>query len=821
MRTRQLLDAQGVLLPGHVAAVLCEDIAALSIRMELVLDDYHEIADGSIHAFVQSVLRCMPANLRVLILTRKRLPFSVARLRSQNQLAEIIVQDLQLSVEESDTLLRSMVDEPLLPETLMAIHQQTEGWAAGIRLIGLALRDRLDEVALRNLLQRGQSIRHISDYLMDEVFAQQTDDIQAFLLHTSLLGELDAASCAAVLDDAEGVNSAARLEYVVNNGLFVVSAAPLESSAVEGVYRYHTIFRRMLQDRLRTRLHTSEIAAIHRRIAAHMVKVGAIDLALESWRMADAPDLAAAQIETLTLSLIDAEAWPTLERYLAYLPEALIEDRPLLLLAKIWICNTFGEFQRMGQLIERLGALLSSTVEESEEQQRVQLRAALTLTRLNLQQFSGPIPTLADAAALESAAAVLAANSYMGTLNATLLSWICSVNGEYARGRDLLVSAMQATGMRPGLAVLRLMHGLLVNTLAIGRIDDLTADLPLYYDLAAEAGHPVHLIWANALLCYVAYLQGKDDRVVLHARAVLEMVHIAPFVPLALALLLPARSIRAETEVQWVQEQLTAARKHARVCRNDMILATCDAIEARLRVSIGKVEQGTRWARLLVNPERFLMLPLPIVQLCWLYCMARAHAPADLLRAQQVAERLVALYRSLNNYPLHRIELGLLLVRIYQMQGSQQTAFNLLADLVQEAMSCGFICPFVEAGVSLQPMLQQLAKRPKLASFVALILDGRAPSAPPAPLSSPEAPSAPLVVKPPLDFATQAAYRLLTQREQEILMLLAQGMTNPDIAQSMSLSPYTVRHHLVKIYDKLGVSNRQGAAAYAVRLGIG
>jgi LuxR family maltose regulon positive regulatory protein len=795
------LDAQGVLLPGHVAAVFCEDIAALSICMELVLDDYHEIHDSAVNAFVQSVLRCMPANLRLLILTRKRLPFSVARLRSQNQLAEIIVQDLQLSVEESDTLLRSMVSESLLPETLTAIHQQTEGWAAGIRLIGLALRDRLDEVALRNLLQRGQSIRYISDYLMDEVLAQQTDDIQTFLLHTSLLEELDAASCAAVLDDAEGVNSAARLDYVVSTGLFLVSPAPLESSAVEGAYRYHTIFRRMLQDRLRTRLHTSEIAAIHRRIAAHMAKVGAIDLALESWRMADAPDLAAAQIETLALSLIDAEAWSTLERYLAYLPETLIEDRPLLLLAKIWICNMLGEFQRMGQLIERLGALLSSTVEESEERQRVQLRAALALTRLNLQQFSGSLPTLADAAALESAAGVFPANSYMGTLSTTLLAWICSINGEYARGRGLVASAIQATGMRPGLAVLRLMHGLLVNTLAIGRIDDLTADLPLYYDLAAEAGHPVHLIWANALLCYVAYLQGEDDRVVPHAHAVLEMVHIAPFVSLALALWLSARSIRTETEAQWVQEQLTAARKHARLCRNDMILATCNAIEARLRVSTGKVEQGVRWALLLIDPERSLMLPLPIVQLCWLYCMARAHAAADLLWAQQVAERLMVLYRSLNSYPLQRIELGLLLVRIYQMQGSQQAAFNLLADLVQEAMPFGFICPFVEAGASLQPMLQQLAKRPKLASFVALILDRRAPSAP-------------LAVKPPLDLAAQAAYRSLTQREQDILMLLAQGMTNPDIAQAMSLSPYTVRNHLVNIYDKLGVSNRQGAAAW-------
>ena len=818
VRTRQLLGTQVVLVPDHLAAIFCEDSVALSVRMELVLDDYHEIVDASVNLFVQSVLRYLPANLRLLILTRKRLPFSVARLRSQNKLVEIAIQELQLSASESTMLLCNMVGESPLLETLTIIHQQTEGWAAGVRLIGLALRDRLDESSLRTLLQRGQSIRYISDYLMDEVLAQQPNDIQAFLLRTSLLRELDAASCAVVLDDTEGVNSGRFLDYVVSNGLFVVSAVPLGSSMVEGVYRYHTIFRRMLQDRLATRLDTFEIAAIHRRIAVHMAKMGDIDFALESWMMANAPELAAAQIERLALSLIDAEAWLTLDRYLAYLPEVLIEERPWLLLARIWICNMFGEFQRMSRLTERLSVLLSSTVEDSTQPQMAQLRSALALVRLNFQQFSGPIPTLVDAALLESAAAVFPADSYMGTLSTALLSWIYTVNGEYGRAGEIVASAMQLTGRQPDLVMLRLMHALLVNALAAGRIDDLTANVTLYYDAAVQVEDPIQLIWANALLCYAAFLQNEDACVVQHARAVLEMAHIAPLVPMALVLLLAARSIRVEAGVQWVHEQLIEVRKYARLRRNDNFVAICDAIEALLGVIAGKVEQGVRWARAVANPESPLMLPLPIVQLSWLRCMVHSPVAADLLQAQQIGERLMVRYRHLKTYSLQRLELGLLLVRIHQAQGNQQGALNLLADLVQEAVPIGFKRPFVEAGVALQPLLQQLAQRPTLVAYVALILDECAASVPSVALPSPEVPSV-LPAVQPCDLA-QSSDRPLTLREREILILLTQGMTNSDIARVMWLSPHTVRNHLVRIYDKLGVTNRQSAAMRAAQLGI-
>jgi DNA-binding NarL/FixJ family response regulator len=60
----------------------------------------------------------------------------------------------------------------------------------------------------------------------------------------------------------------------------------------------------------------------------------------------------------------------------------------------------------------------------------------------------------------------------------------------------------------------------------------------------------------------------------------------------------------------------------------------------------------------------------------------------------------------------------------------------------------------------------------------------------------------------------------LTPREQEVLALVARGMTNHQIAEELVISDYTARNHVANLLDKLGFSRRSEAAAYAARLGI-
>ena len=62
--------------------------------------------------------------------------------------------------------------------------------------------------------------------------------------------------------------------------------------------------------------------------------------------------------------------------------------------------------------------------------------------------------------------------------------------------------------------------------------------------------------------------------------------------------------------------------------------------------------------------------------------------------------------------------------------------------------------------------------------------------------------------------------RALSAREREVLALLVQRLTNPEIAEALFLSPRTVEAHVARIFNKLGVDSRREAAAVAARLGL-
>jgi DNA-binding NarL/FixJ family response regulator len=65
-----------------------------------------------------------------------------------------------------------------------------------------------------------------------------------------------------------------------------------------------------------------------------------------------------------------------------------------------------------------------------------------------------------------------------------------------------------------------------------------------------------------------------------------------------------------------------------------------------------------------------------------------------------------------------------------------------------------------------------------------------------------------------------AAVRMLTPRELDVLKLVAQGLSNSDVARRLVLSEHTVHRHLANILRKLGLSSRAAAAAWGVRTGL-
>ena len=206
----------------------------------LILDDYQVMTDDAIHRSVAFLLEHLPPQLHVVLLSRSEPPLPLAKLRAKREVSEIGVEDLRCTLEETTSFLRDVMGVELTDESVTQMTARTEGWLVGLQLLGLSLQGRRDPKAVLEELRGSQ--RYVFDYLMDEVLRQQSEELQRFLLHTSILERLSVPLCNAVLerDDAKAL-----LERLERANLFVIVLDERRQW-----FRYHHLFREALQTRL-------------------------------------------------------------------------------------------------------------------------------------------------------------------------------------------------------------------------------------------------------------------------------------------------------------------------------------------------------------------------------------------------------------------------------------------------------------------------------------------------------------------------------------------------------------------------------------------
>ncbi len=226
----------------------------------LVLDDYHLVENPEIHRDVAGLLDYLPPNLHLLIATRSDPELPLARLRARGQLLEIRTENLRFSITEAATFYNEAMKLGLLPQQIAALEKRTEGWPAGMQLLALSLR-KLTGMERENFIQSfGGTHRYIIDYLAQEILEKLPENVQKFLLQTSILEKLNADLCEAVIrpevttaeagwEDIKNQSGQARLESLASENLFV---SRMDEQGQW--FRYHQLFGAVLQNRL-TRLY--------------------------------------------------------------------------------------------------------------------------------------------------------------------------------------------------------------------------------------------------------------------------------------------------------------------------------------------------------------------------------------------------------------------------------------------------------------------------------------------------------------------------------------------------------------------------------------
>ena len=309
----------------RVLRLLINDLHELDQPIFLVLEDYHLIENEKIDGFIELILNQAVANLRLVITTREDPNLPLTRLRVRNQLTEIRAMDLSFSLEEAGEFFSNVMGVNLSIKEMEILKNRTEGWAAGLQLAALSLKEGRDTAKFVEAFHGTH--RHILDYLIDEVLNSQPEEIREFLRQTSILDQLSPSLCEAVTDQQ---SSRKYLQHLENNNLFLVA---LDEERTW--YRYHALFGELLKNQL-MQVEPERVDDLHERAADWYEKKGFIQKAVEHAFQMSTGSKASKLIERHALPMLYKGEVSIVVGWFDRLQGPLLQDSPMMCIRKAW-----------------------------------------------------------------------------------------------------------------------------------------------------------------------------------------------------------------------------------------------------------------------------------------------------------------------------------------------------------------------------------------------------------------------------------------------------------------------------------------------------
>ena len=320
----------------------------------LVLNDYHLITNTAVHQHLTFFLEHAPPTCHLVIITRADPPLPLPRLRARAEINEIRAQELMFSPEETAVFLNQRHQLNLPTADLLALTSRTEGWIAGLQLAALSLQQLSENNRHQFIADFAGEDRYILDYLLSEVLQQQSAARQTFLLHTSLLEELNADLCAAVTGYPRA-DMQAMLNALEQENLFLL---PLDNRRES--YRYHHLFADLLRSRITQQL-PETVAVVHQRAGEWFAAHDRLDAAIQHSLAANHPELAA---DLLASEVLLRHATPgQILGWLAQLPDAVLASQPQLAIRQLWVLLESGQ---LDEVEARLVALVQTAVADPD-----------------------------------------------------------------------------------------------------------------------------------------------------------------------------------------------------------------------------------------------------------------------------------------------------------------------------------------------------------------------------------------------------------------------------------------------------------------------
>ncbi|MET3808296.1 LuxR family maltose regulon positive regulatory protein [Nakamurella sp. UYEF19] len=794
-----------------VLSSLINDLTPIANDVVLVLDDYHLIDAREVHEGTAFVLAHCPPQLHLVIAGRADPPLPLARMRSRGELVELRAADLRFTSGEAAAYLNDVMGLAVTDLDIQTLEGRTEGWIAALQLAALSMQGR-DDVASFIAGFTGDD-RYIVDYLAEEVLSRQPEKVRQFLMQTSVLERLSGPLCDAVTGRDGGQ---AMLTSLERGNLFLV---PLDDQ--RRWFRYHQLFADVLQAHLLDE-QPDGFPGLHRRASGWHERQGEVAEAVKHALAATDFERAADLIERAIPELSRQRQETAVRDWLQVIPDDVIGVRPVLIVGFAGALLSGGRLDgvearlrdaerwldRPRGISSGSGAPPADMVVADDEQFR-HLPTMIELYRAALALALGDLTATVHHA---RKAIDLSAENHLGLASAAgllgLASWtvgdLAAAHSAYTDCSDGLLRAgyvADTLGCAIALADIRVTQGRLgeaMRTLehAMQRANTSGPVLPGTADMH---------VGLSALQC-----ERNDLRAA--------KLHLSASKKLGESAGLPqnryrwrvamARVLEAEGDLNGALELLEEAE---RFYVGDFFphVRPIPALRARLWIAQGNLTEALGWARargLSAQDDLTYLREFEHITLATLLLVRRS-ADLNTRTDDEVTGFLERLRRAAEEGQRAGsvIEIAVLQALCHQAGGNSGAAITSLHHALDLAEPEGYIRVFTGHGSPMAAMLRATSGRGRHPEYVERLL---------AAMNSDSGDD----VSGKSESVSKSLIGPLTDREMEVLRLLATDLNGPDISRRLFVSLNTVRTHTSSIYAKLGVNNRRSAVRRAMEL---
>ncbi len=807
--TYKLVYSASEIDPEPISLILTNEITAITQRFVMVLDDFHRSSCPHLFNLLAGWTKHWPLPMHLVIISRTQPPLPLTGLKSQGRINDIRSRDLRFSPQEAEKYISLTTTRDPGNKTITNLLNHIEGWAAGLKLVSIALNKTSLDQDVESVLELGK--QDMISYLADEVFSQMTTAMQDLLMKISILDTFSVSLCLALVDENE-LNDEIKsfIENMNHSDLFI---SALHDKG--GWYKMHHLMRGMLQTRLKYKFSPEEIKELHLRASNWYREQSLLTEALEHALKTDNCMILEKILELALVIALNREDHLMMIHLWHFITEEMIINNPQLMFYKAWLNLYAWDLDVVKDVIGRVEKIAKNEMSDSKN---------------NQSSFFGQLAFFKGYLAYRSSNYREAVKFNRKALSAFPDEW------KYARGITLFYLGLSIRFSEGTQKATTFLHqdyqGLgnkddtfaLNHLFALGFIFLQDGDLKTseqYSRLLLDKSRKNKSLrkegYALLQLGNINYLWNRLDLAEHWYQEVYKLCSLITSVQAKIGYFGLALALQAQGKF----EEALAVNQGLSEIELEQTGRISDLTQVnRLQILISQNQwkEAEQWADSYTKPfaDKLLMPYFEDPLIFKARVLIARNDPKDLPVILEILGQYMEIATKTNNFRC-RAEALALFALAESNTGNITVAQDLLVESLKIAARGNMIRLYLDLGSQMEELLKQVDPATGIAEFVQEILAAFDESKTGNLITSQTLKGLPGIntVGSELPF-----YEKLSQRETEVLRLMAEAISLQEIADRLFISYATAKRHTVNIYAKLGVHNRWEAVTFARQNGI-